>query len=439
VEDFQEVARGYTSEQARREAERCLQCPKPQCVEGCPVRVDIPGFIKKITSDEPQAAAEVIKITNVLPAICGRVCPQEDQCEARCILAASDEPINIGALERYAGDRARKQEKPSGNLTNPPVAVVGAGPAGLTCAADLLRLGHPVTIFEAFHEPGGVLVYGIPEFRLPKEIVREEIRHLEDMGAKIETNVLVGRTVTIDQLLNEQKFASVFVAAGAGTPWFLGLPGENLPGVYAANEFLTRVNLMRAHRSDYATPLKLGDRVAVIGGGNVALDSARSALRVGASEVLLLYRRDREQMPARKMEVEHAEEEGVEFHFLTNPIRFHPDDQDHLGQIECLQMKLGQPDDSGRPRPLPVEDSNHFYDVDNVIVAVGSRPNRIIGETTEDLETNSDNTIAADESSGATSRPEVFAGGDVVTGSATVIAAMGAGRRAARSIHNYLT
>ncbi len=447
AKNFSEVALGYTDEQALAEAQRCLQCSRPLCVEGCPVRVDIPGFIEKIVEGQSEQAAERIKQTNILPAICGRVCPQEDQCEKLCILGNKTEPVNIGALERYVGDKTAPVSKDS--LADTPVdqsisgkaaavAVVGSGPSGLTCAADLLRMGYQVTIFEALHEPGGVLVYGIPEFRLPNSIVRGEVEYLKKLGADFQLNVLVGRTVTVDQLLEDEGFSAVYLAAGAGTPWFMGIPGENLPGIYSANEFLTRLNLMRAHRSDHATPIVVGNRVVVIGGGNVALDAARSAVRVGAQEVRVVYRRSRAEMPARKMEIEHAEEEGVIFDFLTNPLKFYPDQQGFLGKIEVVDMKLGEPDESGRPRPFPVDGSNRTWPVDTAVIAIGSRPNRIVGETTPGLSTTEANTIEIDPPTGQTSRPEVFAGGDVVTGSDTVIAAMGAGRRAARSIDRFL-
>ncbi len=440
--DFEEVALGYTEDQARLEARRCLQCAEPACVEGCPVRVDIPGFIAKIVEGDYLEAGRVIKQTNILPSICGRVCPQENQCQERCVLANQDKPISIGALERFAGDYSREQADevfaPAGDEKSGRVAVVGSGPAGLTCAADLLRLGHEVTVYEAFHEPGGVLVYGIPQFRLPNEIVRDEVENLREMGAEIKLNVLVGRTVTVDELLGQQGFDAVFIGAGAGTPLFLNIPGENLPGIYSANEFLTRVNLMRAYREDFATPLRVGNRVAVIGGGNVALDSARSALRTGADHVQILYRRSREQMPARQMEIEHAEQEGIDFQFLTNPVRFLDSEKNKVTAVECQKMKLGEPDDSGRPRPLPVEASNHQYEVDTVVVAIGSRPNRLLGQTTEDLETDDWNTVEVDEETGETTKDGVFAGGDVTTGSATVIAAMGAARRSARAIDTYI-
>lgn len=442
VKDFQEVARGFSEAQARREAERCLQCSHSPCVDGCPVEIDIPEFISKIKAGEFARALSTIKETNVLPSICGRVCPQEEQCQARCVLANEDSPIAIGGLERFCGDYgqaeqeavAPEREEKSGFR----VAVVGSGPAGLTCAADLLRFGHEVTIFEAFHSPGGVLTYGIPEFRLPNRIVRSEVENLREMGAELKLNVLVGRTVTVDELLAEENFDAVFIGAGAGTPRFLNIPGENLPGIYTANEFLTRVNLMRAHRTDFDTPLRIGNDVAVIGGGNVALDAARSALRTGADNVRIIYRRSRAEMPAREMEIEHGAEEGVDYEFLTNPVQFHGGDNQKVQRVESVRMELGEPDASGRPRPEPVADSNHFYDVDTVVVAIGSRPNRLLGETTEGLELDERNTVEIDAATGQTTKEAVFAGGDVTTGSATVIAAMGAARRSALAIDDYL-
>ncbi|MGQ9732614.1 MAG: NADPH-dependent glutamate synthase, partial [Candidatus Zipacnadales bacterium] len=442
--NFDEVPLGYTEEQALTEASRCLQCKKPKCVEGCPVAVDIPGFIALVKERKFAEAAQKVKETNVLPAVCGRVCPQEDQCEALCVLGKKYEPVAIGRLERFVADWEREHGRLVKPEVAPPtgkrVAIVGSGPAGLTCAAELARLGHEVTIFEALHELGGVLVYGIPEFRLPKRILKAEVEALREMGVKLETNAVVGKLDTIDELLTNEGFEAVFVATGAGLPMFMGILGENLLGVYSANEFLTRVNLMRAYEFGEGadTPIVRGRRVMVVGGGNVAMDAARSALRLGAEKVILAYRRSREEMPARIEEIHHAEEEGIDFHLLTVPIEFLGDEQGRLRAAIMQTMELGEPDDSGRRRPVPVEGSEYEEPIDVAIIAIGAGANPLISSTTPDLQINKQGYIVADEQTGATSKPGVYAGGDIVTGSATVILAMGAGRRAAAAIHKYL-
>ncbi|MFO8034571.1 MAG: NADPH-dependent glutamate synthase [Candidatus Bipolaricaulota bacterium] len=439
IHNFDEVPLGYTEEEAREEAARCLKCKRKPCVKGCPVEVDIPTFIEQVEKGDFRAAAATIKRTNNLPAVCGRVCPQESQCQGVCTLGKKFEPSGIGRLERFVADWEREHgvesvEPPSS--TGRRVAVIGSGPAGLTCAADLRLLGHEVTVFESLHEPGGVLMYGIPEFRLPKEVVGHEVEGLRRLGVKIETNVVVGNTVTVDGLLAEGHEA-VFVGSGAGLPRFLGIPGETLIGVYSANEFLTRVNLMRAWQfPEYDTPVGIGRRVAVIGGGNVAMDAARTALRLGAEKVTVLYRRTRDEMPARVEEAHHAEEEGVEMQFLVNPVQL-SGEAGTLTQAECLRMELGPPDESGRRRPIPIEGSEFLIDVDTCIVAVGNQPHPLVPRTTPGLQVGRRGTVEADEE-GATSRREVFAGGDIVTGAATVISAMGAGKQAAAAIHRYL-
>jgi len=443
IRNFREVPLGYTPDEARAEASRCLQCKNPPCVKGCPVEVKIPQFIRKIREGDFIAAGRILFEDNGLPAICGRVCPQETQCEKLCVLGKKSEPVAIGRLERFAADYTREHgreplqpAKPSGKR----VAVVGSGPAGLTCAADLARLGHEVTIFEAFHRPGGVLVYGIPEFRLPKDIVHAEVERLKRLGVKIVLNAVIGKWATVDELLNEEGFDAVFIGTGAGLPMFLGIPGENLGGVYSANEYLTRSNLMRAYDwPNYDTPIVRGRHVAVIGGGNVAMDSARTARRLGAERVYLVYRRSRQEMPARVEEVHHAEEEGIEFMFLTNPVEFLGDERGKVRAMRCQRMELGEPDESGRRRPVPIPGSEFELEVDTVIVAIGNMPNPLIPSTTPDLETARKGTIIADPETGQTSKPRVFAGGDIVTGAATVIEAMGAGKRAARAIHRLLT
>jgi glutamate synthase (NADPH/NADH) small chain len=439
--NFNEVALGYTEEQALEEASRCLQCPKPQCVSGCPVEIDIPAFIKLLREGKYEEAIRKIKEKNSLPAICGRVCPQEEQCQKMCVLGKVGDPVSIGRLERFLADweRARgfaipEKAPPTGKR----VAIIGAGPAGLTAAADLAKLGHEVVIFEALHLPGGVLVYGIPEFRLPKSIVQAEVDYIRKLGVELKLGYLIGRTYTIPELLKERGFDAVFIGTGAGLPQFLGVPGENLGGIYSANEFLIRVNLMKAYAfPEYDTPIRIGKRVAVIGGGNVAMDAARSALRLGAEQVYIVYRRSREEMPARKEEIENAEEEGVIFKLLTNPTRFIGDEKGWVKQMECIQMELGPPDESGRRRPVPIKGSEFLMDVDTVIIAIGRTPNPIIQRTTEGLAVTKWGTIVADEN-GRTSLEGVYAGGDIVTGEATVISAMGAGKRAARAIHEYL-
>jgi len=439
--NFNEVALGYTEEQALEEANRCLQCPKPQCVQGCPVEVDIPAFTKLLREGKYEEAIREIKEKNSLPAICGRVCPQEEQCQNFCVLGKVGDPVSVGRLERFVADWERERgvtipEKapPTGKK----VAVIGAGPAGLTAAADLARLGHEVVIFEALHLPGGVLVYGIPEFRLPKRIVQAEVDYIEKLGAELRLGYLVGRVYTIPELLKEEGFGAVFIGTGAGLPQFMGLPGENLGGIYSANEFLIRVNLMKAYAfPEYDTPIRIGKHVSVIGGGNVAMDSARSALRLGAEEVCIVYRRSREELPARKEEIENAEEEGIVCKFLAAPTRFIGDEKGWVKAMECICMELGAPDESGRRRPVPVKGSEFVMDTDTVIVAIGRTPNPIIQRTTQGLEVTKWGTIVTDEK-GKTSIEGVYAGGDIVTGEATVISAMGAGKKAARAIHEYL-
>lgn len=441
--NFDEVPLGFTPETAMTEAQRCLQCKKAPCVEGCPVQVDIPGFIKLIAEGDFLGAARRIKDTNALPAICGRVCPQEIQCEARCVRGKKGDPVAIGRLERFAADYERAQGEiflPScAACTGKKVAVVGSGPAGLTVAGDLVKLGHEVEMFEALHKPGGVLVYGIPEFRLPKSIVAREIEGLEQMGVKLHTSHVVGKILTVDELLAD-GFDAVFLGTGAGLPTFMGIPGENFNGVYSANEYLTRSNLMKAYKfPEYDTPIVRGRNVAVIGGGNVAMDSARTAMRLGADKVSLIYRRSRDEMPARNEEIHHAEEEGVELHLLTTPVRYIGNDKGWVQGMECLRMELGEPDESGRRRPVPIEGSEYLVDVDTVVVAIGAGANPLVQSTTPGLDTNRRNYIVASEETGETSREGVFAGGDIVTGAATVILAMGAGRTAAEAIHGYLS
>ncbi len=439
--NFDEVPYGYDEKLAQLEAQRCLQCKKPQCVKGCPVEVEIPQFIKFIVEGDFAAAARQLKNKNSLPAVCGRVCPQENQCEETCILGKKAEPVAIGRLERFAADYERNH-----NLVTIPevapstgkrVAVVGSGPASLTLAGDLIKKGHEVIIYEALHKPGGVLVYGIPEFRLPKAIVAAEVDYLQKMGVQVETDVVVGKTTTIDELLEDHD--AVFLGVGAGLPLFLNLPGENLCGIYSANEYLTRSNLMKAYKfPEYDTPIALGKNVAVIGAGNVAMDSARTALRLGADTVKIVYRRSRAEMPARAEETHHAEEEGVQFELLTNPVRFIGNEDGWVTGMECIRMELGEPDESGRRRPIPIEGSNFTMECDTVIVALGTRANPLIPSTTPDLKLNKRGYIEADPETGATSKKGVYAGGDIVTGSATVILAMGAGRKAANAIHKYL-
>ena len=439
--NFDEVPYGYDSELAVTEATRCIQCKKPGCVAGCPVEIDIPGFIKLIAEKDFVAAARKIKEENALPAVCGRVCPQEDQCEVKCVLGKKGDPVAIGRLERFAADYERAQGDVSipklPAATGKRVAVVGSGPAGLTVAGELRLRGHDVTIYEALHKPGGVLVYGIPEFRLPKAIVQAEVDYLMKLGVKLETDMVVGKLLTVDELLED--FDAVFIGSGAGLPLFMGIDGENLNGIYSANEYLTRSNLMKAYKfPEYDTPVAVGKRVAVVGGGNVAMDSARTALRLGADKVFVIYRRSRVEMPARDEEIEHAEEEGIEFNLLTNPLRYIGDENGWVREVECIRMELGEPDDSGRRRPVPVEGSEFRIEVDVVVVAIGNSPNPLIPDTTPNLKTQRWGNIEADEETGRTSREGVFAGGDIVTGAATVILAMGAGKKAARAMHTYL-
>lgn len=441
--NFKEVPLGYTSEMAVEEASRCLQCKSPTCVEGCPVEIDIPAFVKLIKEEKFDEAIKKIWEKNRLPAVCGRVCPQEAQCEGRCVLAKKGRPIAIGNLERFAADFAREggieDGSPKAEPSGKKVAIIGSGPSGLTVASDLLAKGHQVTVFEALHKPGGVLVYGIPEFRLPKEIVADEVRSLEKQGAEIRCNTVVGRTVTIEELFDE-GYGAIFVGVGAGLPRFMEIPGENLVGILSANEYLTRANLMKAYQfPEYDTPIPKGKNVVVIGAGNVAMDSARTAMRLGAETVRIVYRRSRDEMPARAAEIHHAEEEGIELFLLTNPIRFIGDDGSRVVGMECIKMELGEPDASGRRSPVPIEGSEFEIPCDLVIVAIGTGANPLLTRSTEGLKLNRGGYIEADPVTGKTSIEGVWAGGDIVTGSATVIEAMGAGRRAARSIHEYLT
>jgi len=443
IHNFEEVPYGYSEETAITEAKRCIQCKKPGCVGGCPVDVKIPEFILDIAEGRFIDAALKLKETNGLPAVCGRVCPQEDQCEKFCVLGKKGEPVAVGRLERFAAD----YERNSGKISIPPavpkngkkIAVAGAGPAGLTIAGDLVKLGYDVTIFEALHKAGGVLVYGIPEFRLPKAIVEAEVEYLKKLGVKIETNFVIGRTKTIDELFAE-GFDSVFIGVGAGAPVFMNIPGENLSGIYSANEYLTRSNLMKAYLfPEYDTPIVRGKKVAVIGGGNVAMDSVRTALRLGAERAMIIYRRTEVEMPARKEEVHHAQEEGVEFLMLHNPVEYIGNEAGWVTGMKCIKMELGEPDASGRRSPVPVKGSEFVIDVDTVVVAVGTTSNPIVPATTPNLETNKWGYIVVKDDSGLTSREGIYAGGDIVTGSATVILAMGAGRKAANAIHEYLS
>ena len=442
ITNFNEVALGYTEEEALQEASRCLQCKRPRCIEGCPVEIDIPAFIAKIKEKEFSAAISIIKEKNNLPAICGRVCPQETQCEETCVLGRKQEPVAIGRLERFASDwelehgvqvlQMRRGNDPA------KVAVIGSGPAGLTAAGDLAKFGYDVTIFEAFHLPGGVLVYGIPEFRLPKDIVKSEVDYIRRLGVQIATNTIVGKTVTLDELRDE-GFRAFFVGTGAGLPMFMRIPGENLCGVYSANEFLTRVNLMKAYLfPEYDTPVKVGKRVAVVGGGNVAMDSARTALRLGAEESIIVYRRSEKEMPARREEAEHAKEEGVKFRLLTNPVEVLGDGNYSVAGLRVIKMELGEPDASGRRRPIPAPGSEFDIEIDNFIVAIGQTPNPLVPRTTPGLDVQTWGGIVTKDDSGLTSIGDVWAGGDIVTGAATVISAMGAGKKAARAIDEYL-
>ena len=439
--NFKEVALGYTAETAIDEAKRCLNCKNHPCVSGCPVRIHIPEFIQEMAKGDFEAAYQIIAKSSSLPAVCGRVCPQESQCESKCVRGIKGEPVGIGRLERFAADwhnahSTEKPEKPAANGHK--VAVIGSGPSGLTCAGDLAKKGYAVTVFEALHLAGGVLVYGIPEFRLPKTIVQKEIDTLKDLGVQIETNVVIGKTITIDELMQEYGFEAVYIGSGAGLPKFMNIPGENLKGVYSANEFLTRINLMKAYTPGSDTPIQHGKRVVVVGGGNVAMDAARCARRLGA-DVTVVYRRTEAELPARREEVEHAMEEGIVFKFLTNPLEILGNEQGWVRGAKCQEMELGEPDASGRRRPVPKEGSEFELDLDCVIMALGTSPNPLIKSTTAGLETQKWGGIIADEATGLTSREGVYAGGDAVTGAATVILAMGAGKNAAAAIDEYLS
>lgn len=442
AQNFNEVCLGYSLEEAKAEADRCLKCKNPKCQTGCPVNIDIPRFIAKVGEADIEGAYHVISEYSALPAVCGRVCPQESQCEAKCIRGIKGEAISIGKLERFVADYAREKGiRPSTDAekNGKKVAVIGSGPAGLTCAGDLTKLGYDVTVFEALHEPGGVLVYGIPEFRLPKDsVVKSEIENVKSLGVTIETNVVVGKSVTVDELLNEEGFDAVFIGSGAGLPKFMGIPGENANGVFSANEYLTRNNLMKAFAGGYDTPIAAGSNVAVVGGGNVAMDAARTALRLGA-KVYIVYRRGEEELPARVEEVHHAKEEGVIFKLLTNPKEILVDENGWVKGMRCVEMELGEPDASGRRRPVEKENSEFTLELDTVIMSLGTSPNPLISSTTEGLDVNSRGCIVAKEADGSTSKKAVFAGGDAVTGAATVILAMGAGKTAAKGIHAYLS
>ncbi len=443
IKNFKEVPLGYTPELAMKEASRCLQCKNPSCVKGCPVGVDIPGFIRLIREGEFAKAIRKIWEKNSLPAICGRVCPQENQCEGSCVLGKKGKPVAIGNLERFAADWEREhgtgELPPKAAPTGKKVAVVGSGPSGLTVAGDLILKGHEVTVYEAFHKGGGVLVYGIPEFRLPKDIVASELNYLERLGVKFEYNIVIGRTITVDELF-KMGYDAIFIGVGAGLPRFLGIPGENLVGVYSANEYLTRSNLMKAYLfPEYDTPIAKGKNVVVIGAGNVAMDSARTALRMGAENVTIVYRRSREEMPARLAEIHHAEEEGIKFMLLTNPVRFIGDEHGKLRGMECIKMELGEPDESGRRRPIPVEGSNFEIECDLAIISVGAGANPLLTKNTPGLKLNKRGYIMVDPKTNKTYKKGVWAGGDIVTGQATVIKAAGAGRIASNSIHDYLT
>jgi glutamate synthase (NADPH/NADH) small chain len=439
--NFNEVALGYPEKLMTLEAKRCLQCKKPKCIEGCPVEVNIPAFILKLQEGDLAGAAVALYADNNLPAICGRVCPQETQCEAVCVLARKEEPVAIGRLERYVADWRISQGSEVPEMAPPSgkrVVVVGSGPAGLTCAADLARYGHQVAMFEALHAPGGVLIYGIPEFRLPKAIVHTEVEYVKSLGVELILNCVVGKTLTIDDLF-EDGYEAVFLGTGAGLPMFMNIPGENYNGVYSANEFLTRVNLMKGYLfPEWDTPVRIGRRVAVVGGGNVAMDAARCSMRLGADEVLIVYRRSRVELPARAEEAENAEEEGIVFHYLTNPVEIYGDDNGWVRGMKCIRMELGEPDASGRRRPIPIEGSEFDMDVDTVIMALGTRPNPMVFTNAGGLERTRWGTVLADETTGRTTREAVWAGGDIVTGAATVISAMGAGKTAAADIDRYL-
>lgn len=442
AKNFEEVCLGYNKEEAMCEAERCINCKNAQCVKGCPVSIDIPKFISEVKDGNIEQAYQTISESSALPAVCGRVCPQESQCEGKCIRGIKGDPISIGKLERFVADWARENGiKPAGakEKLGKKVAVIGSGPAGLTCAGDLAKLGYDVTIFEALHETGGVLVYGIPEFRLPKEaVVKAEIENVKALGVQIETNVVIGKSTTIDELMDEEGFDAVFIGSGAGLPKFMGIPGEQSNGVFSANEYLTRSNLMKSFDENSSTPIMHGKKVAVVGGGNVAMDAARTALRLG-SEVHIVYRRSEEELPARVEEVHHAKEEGIIFDLLTNPVEILADDKGWVKGMKCVKMELGEPDESGRRRPVVKEGSEFVLDVDMVIMSLGTSPNPLISSTTEGLEVNKWKCIVADENNGKTTKEGVYAGGDAVTGAATVILAMGAGKAAAQGIHEYLS
>lgn len=440
--NFDEVCLGYNMEEAMEEASRCINCKNAKCIQGCPVSINIPAFVNAVKEGKITEAADIIAEASALPAICGRVCPQETQCEGKCIRGIKGDPISIGKLERFVADYSREHgyvpKKPE-TTNGKKVAIIGSGPAGLTCAGDLAKLGYEVTIFEALHEPGGVLTYGIPEFRLPKdEVVQKEIDNVRKLGVKIECNVVIGKSVTIDQLMEEEGFEAVFIGSGAGLPKFMGIPGENAVGVFSANEFLTRNNLMKAFRDDYDTPIFRGTKVAVVGGGNVAMDAARTALRLGAT-TYIVYRRSEAELPARVEEVHHAKEEGIIFNLLTNPTEILEDEKGWVKGMKCVRMELGEPDASGRRRPVVIPDSEFTLDVDTVIMALGTSPNPLISSTTEGLEINKWKCIVAEETNGQTSKNGVFAGGDAVTGAATVILAMEAGKAGAKGIHEYLS
>ena len=440
--NFDEVCLGYNMEEAMEEASRCINCKNAKCIQGCPVSINIPAFVHAVKEGQITEAADIIAESSALPAICGRVCPQETQCEGKCIRGIKGDPVSIGKLERFVADYSREHgyvpKKPE-TTNGKKVAIIGSGPAGLTCAGDLAKLGYEVTIFEALHEPGGVLTYGIPEFRLPKdEVVQKEIDNVRKLGVKIECNVVIGKSVTIDQLMEEEGFEAVFIGSGAGLPKFMGIPGENAVGVFSANEFLTRNNLMKAFRDDYDTPIFRGTKVAVVGGGNVAMDAARTALRLGAT-TYIVYRRSEAELPARVEEVHHAKEEGIIFHLLTNPTEILEDEKGWVKGMKCVRMELGEPDASGRRRPVVIPNSEFTLDVDTVIMALGTSPNPLISSTTEGLETNKWKCIVAEEDNGQTSKEGVFAGGDAVTGAATVILAMEAGKAGAKGIHEYLS
>ncbi len=441
AKNFDEVCLGYNKEEAMEEAVRCINCKNAQCIKGCPVAIDIPAFVEQVKLGNIEEAYQIISRSSALPAVCGRVCPQESQCEGKCIRGIKGDPVSIGKLERFVADWAREngiKPEPAKEKNGRKVAVIGSGPAGLTCAGDLAKLGYDVTIFEALHEAGGVLVYGIPEFRLPKEdVVAKEIANVESLGVKIEENVIIGKSITIDELIEEEGFEAVFIGSGAGLPKFMGIPGENANGVFSANEYLTRSNLMKAFDEDSNTPIMRGKKVAVVGGGNVAMDAARTALRLGA-EVHIVYRRSEEELPARVEEVLHAKEEGIIFDLLTNPTEILEDENNWVRGMKCIRMELGEPDASGRRRPVEVPDSEFEMELDTVIMSLGTSPNPLISSTTEGLETNKWKCIVADEEFGRTSKEGVFAGGDAVTGAATVILAMGAGKAAAKGIHEYL-